>query len=56
MGSYQVVLTPWQGHDVIYACSLGIEASGGDGMDSLLECSVPGVRESLLLCPIMVGA
>jgi hypothetical protein len=29
---------------------------GGDGMDSLLECSVPGVRGLLLLHPIVVGA
>jgi hypothetical protein len=37
-------------------CSPGIEKSGDDEMDSLLDCSVPGVRGSLLLCPIMVGA
>jgi hypothetical protein len=30
--------------------------SGDDGMDSLLECSVPEARRLLPLCPIMVGA
>jgi hypothetical protein len=29
---------------------------GGDGMDSLLECSVSEVHGSLLLHPIVVGA
>jgi hypothetical protein len=29
---------------------------GGDGMDSLLECIVPGARGFLLLRPIVVGA
>jgi hypothetical protein len=28
----------------------------GDGMDSLLECLVPGVHGFLLLLPIMAGA
>jgi hypothetical protein len=42
MNSYQAVITPWQGHDVIQACSLGIATSGSARMDSLLECSVPG--------------
>jgi hypothetical protein len=28
---------------------------GGDRMDSLLECSVPGVHGFLLLHPIVVG-
>jgi hypothetical protein len=30
--------------------------SSGDGMDALLEWLVSGVRESLLLCPIVVDA
>jgi hypothetical protein len=30
--------------------------SGGDGMDSLLECSVPCALGLLPLRPIMVGA
>jgi hypothetical protein len=30
--------------------------SGGDGMDSILECVVPDARGFLLLCPIVVGA
>jgi hypothetical protein len=30
--------------------------SSGDGMDSLLECVMPGVRGFLLLCPIVAGA
>jgi hypothetical protein len=30
--------------------------SGGNGMDSLLECIVPGARGFLLLCPIVAGA
>jgi hypothetical protein len=46
MGSYQVVIAPWQGHDVILACSPGKATSGGAGMDSLLECSVLGARGS----------
>jgi hypothetical protein len=29
---------------------------GGDGMDSLLECSVPEACGLLLLLPIVVGA
>jgi hypothetical protein len=29
---------------------------GGDGIDSILECVMPGVREFLLLCPIVAGA
>jgi hypothetical protein len=28
----------------------------GDGMDSLLECLVPGAHGFLLLLPIMAGA
>jgi hypothetical protein len=30
--------------------------SSGDGMDSLLECVVPGARGFLLLHPIVAGA
>jgi hypothetical protein len=30
--------------------------SGSDGMDSLLECIVPGALGSVLLHPIMAGA
>jgi hypothetical protein len=30
--------------------------SGGDGMDSILECVVPGVRRFLLLRPVVAGA
>jgi hypothetical protein len=30
--------------------------SGGDGMDSILECVVTGARRFLLLCPIIPGA
>jgi hypothetical protein len=30
--------------------------SGSDGMDSLIECIVPGARGFLLICPIMTGA
>jgi hypothetical protein len=30
--------------------------SSGDGMDSTLECVVPGVRGFLLLHPIMASA
>jgi hypothetical protein len=56
MGSYQAVLTPWQGHDVILACSPGIATSGSDGMDSLLKCLVPGACGLLLLRPIVVDA
>jgi hypothetical protein len=29
---------------------------GSNGMDSLLKSSMPGVRVSLLLCPIMADA
>jgi hypothetical protein len=29
---------------------------GGDGMNSILECIVSGVRGFLLLCPIVAGA
>jgi hypothetical protein len=29
--------------------------SGGDGMDSLLECVVPEARGFFLLCPIMAS-
>jgi hypothetical protein len=29
---------------------------GGYGMDSLLECIVPDMRGSLLLCPVVAGA
>jgi hypothetical protein len=29
---------------------------GGDGMDSLLECPMPGVLGFLLLRPIVAGA
>jgi hypothetical protein len=30
--------------------------SGGDGMDSILECIVPDTRAFLLLRPIVAGA
>jgi hypothetical protein len=29
---------------------------GGDGMDSLHKCVMPGVRGFLLLCPIVASA
>jgi hypothetical protein len=29
--------------------------SGGDGMDSILECIVPDARGFLLLCPVVAG-
>jgi hypothetical protein len=56
MGSYKVVLTPLQGHDVISVCSPGIATLGGNGMDSVLECSMPGVHGFQLLRSIVVGA
>jgi hypothetical protein len=56
MSSYQVVLIPWQDHDVIQVCSLGTMTSGGGEMDALLKCVVSGARGFLLLHPIMVDA
>jgi hypothetical protein len=55
-GFYQAVLIPWQHHDDIWACSLGIAMSGVDGMDSILEYVVSDVCWFLLLSPIVPGA
>jgi hypothetical protein len=53
---YQMVLIPWQSHDGIYACSLGLTMLGGDGMDSTIECIFSSARGFQLLCPIVPGA
>jgi hypothetical protein len=53
---YQAVLIPWQCHDDILACSPGLVMSGGDGMDSILECMMSGARGFLLLRPIASSA
>jgi hypothetical protein len=53
---YQTVLIPGKSHDVIYTCSTGLAMSGGDGIDSILECVLSGERGLLLLRPIVPGA
>jgi hypothetical protein len=48
---YHVMLIPWQSHDVIYVCTLGLAVSGGDGIYSKLECVLSDACGLLLLRP-----
>jgi hypothetical protein len=50
------VCSPWQDHDDSLSCSRGLAMSGGDGMDSILECVLPDTCGFLPLRPFMTGA